>query len=251
MPRNSRNDSLKDQPFAHILVEGIDDIKIFNDKRNKDRYKNNITKFSKKYNQTVLAYLVMDNLAHIIFKIDDIESLSTCIKCINLSYSQNYNKNHKRNGVVFKSRYKSEPLSNEKELINCIAFIHNKPVELKKVVFAEDYIHSSSNDYALKNSTIIDFDFVKQIFGTIPTIPNGTNFKFLDSKADIGENIETVLKEIVDRYNIQSVDSLKNNMLLYLICKELKGRTQCSLREIALRLNVSREKVRRLMKIQF
>ena len=251
MPRNSRNDTLKDHTYAHILVEGIDDIKIFKDKRNKDRYKNNIIKFSKKYNQKVLAYLVLDNLAHIIFKIDSIEDLSTCIKCINLSYSQNYNKNHKRNGVVFKSRYKSEGLSTEKELINCIAFIHNKPVELKKVVFAEDYLHSSSKDYALKVSNISDFDLVREIFGSIPTIPNGTNFKFLESKANQGENIETVLKEIVDIYNIQRVDSLKNYMLLYLICKELKGRTQCSLREIALRLNVSREKVRRLMKIQF
>lgn len=250
MARASRNISLKDSPFVHILIEGIDDIKIFKDKRNKDRYKNNLIKFNEKYNQKLLSYLILDNTVHLIYKLDTIEGLSTCIKSINLSYSQRYNSRHKRSGVVFKSRYKSEPILTTKDLLNCISFIHSKPVNLNLVIFAEEYLHSSSNDYALKKSDIVNFDVIEECFGKIPTIPSGTSSKFLDVKFENSEDFETVLKEIVKRYNIQSVDSLKNNSLLYLICKELKVRTQSSLREIARRLNVSRERVRRLMKIQ-
>lgn len=250
MPRESRSNNLQGKPYAHILVEGIPDRKIFKDKRNKERYRFTIKKFSQKYSQKLLCYFITDNLAHLIFKIDNVQELSKCIKSINLSYSQNYNKNHKRSGVVFNGRFKSEPLNNEKELLDCIAFIHNKPVLTKQVIFAEDYIFSSANDYAEKSSTIIDIPTIKECFGKVPTIPNGSNSKFIDSDYGINEDIEAVLKEIVLRYNIRSTESLKNTSLLYLICKELKVRTGCSLREIALRLNVSREKIRRLMKIQ-
>ena len=187
-----------------------------------------------------------------IYKLDSIDGLSTCIKSINLSYSQNYNKQNKRSGVLFKGRFKSEPVSSTKELLGCLSFIHNIPVTEKTAIFAEEYLYSSANDYALRKSDMVNLDVIKDIYGEIPTIPTGTNIKFLSSDSEHYENINLVLTEIVKRYNIKSVEQFnKDTFLLYLICKELRVRTKCSLREIAEHIHVSREKVRRIMKYKF
>ena len=244
----SRHAILDNANFAHVYVEGIGDLKIFKDKRNRDRYVNTIRKFSKKYYQDVIAYCVMNDHAHIIFKVNNIDTLSTCMKSINLSYSQNYNKNHKRKGFVFNGRYQSDPLYTPQDLIQCIAFVHSDPVEQNLEKFAEDYLHSSAHEYGLSVSDIVNFDVVRSIFGgRIPLISSSTKRTFKDRTQHSAETLTEVIKELTTRFNVTK-ETMKDNILLQYITVEAYKRTDASLRDITRELEeygVSRERVRR------
>ena len=71
----------------------------------------------------------MNNHAHFLIYTQDLEDFSKFMHRVNLIYAQKYNKEKNRCGVLFRNRYESEPIYNEKYLINCIKYIHDNPVK--------------------------------------------------------------------------------------------------------------------------
>ncbi len=48
---------------------------------------------------------------------------------LNQSFSQYYNKLNDRVGTIFRNRFQSEVITDQKYLQNCISYIHNNPVK--------------------------------------------------------------------------------------------------------------------------
>ena len=145
MPREARVISSTGQ--YHIVVKSLMEIDLFRDDQDKIKYLEIVRKYEVKYGVTLYAYCIMNNHAHYI--IDCLGAdISTVIGCINSSYSNYYNRKYKRYGPVFKERFHSTPIENDRYMVTVSAYIHNNPKDIpgyeRKV---QEYPFSSLREY--------------------------------------------------------------------------------------------------------
>ena len=124
MPRIARRDY--NTSFFHVMVQGIRKEYVFTEREDIELYIRLIYTYMKKYSVKIIAYCVMNNHAHLLTYVEEIEELSKFMKCINTTYAMYYNKKYKKTGYVFRNRYRAEPIFNQEHLVNCINYIHNK-----------------------------------------------------------------------------------------------------------------------------
>ena len=121
MPRNPRS-NIK-ASFLHVMVQGINKSYIFNKEEDIKYYIKLMYKVKKENNIKIIAYCVMNNHVHILLKMNTIKDVSKYMKTINTMYALYYNKKYNRVGYVFRDRYKSQEIIDEKHLYNCIKYI--------------------------------------------------------------------------------------------------------------------------------
>ncbi len=214
MPRVPRKE-LK-TPFLHIMIQGVNKEYIFNNKKYIEKYLDIISENIKNYKITIIAYCIMNNHAHFLINVEDIQELAKFMHITNLKYSNMYNKEEQRCGVLFRNRYKSEPIYNIKYLINCIKYIHNNPVKAKMVENCEDYEYSSYKDY-INNSGVTKNKVLQDIFGVscdyASLFENTIDKRFLDieySKDDIEDYIIGGINEFINEYKIDIYEIFSN-----------------------------------------
>lgn len=151
-------------PFLHVMVQGVNKEYIFNKESYIKMYLSIFNKYKQDYEITLIAYCIMNNHAHFLVYTEDIKGLGRFMQKVNLIYASKYNELESRVGVLFRNRYKTEPIEDRKYLLNCIKYIHNNPVKAGIVNRCEDYRYSSYNDY-VKNIGIAKSDILKSIFG--------------------------------------------------------------------------------------
>lgn len=246
MPRLARESMSNDLQTYHILVEGMTSEVIFETNRYKEFYLKNINEKKTEYDIKIFAYVVMNNHAHFILNSSP-ENISKFIKAVNTIYARFYNKNNERQGYVFRGRYKSEGLENEEKIVNCINFIHYNPVSSKIVTNANEYEFSSFNDFLSKNNRIIDIFSLKSLISSLPDSLQKSNTKFLDDEYEHTESndfVDNVLTELIKKYNIKTMDDLKDAKTLGLLAGELKEKCKISLVDLQTILEINRETIR-------
>ena len=150
--------------FFHVMVQGINKDFIFSNQYFIETYINIIHKYIKNFSVTILSYCIMNNHAHLLVFTKDIHDLGKFMHIINLVYSQFYNKTNDRCGVVFRNKYKTEPIYDQKHLIHCINYIHMNPVKANMVRSCKDYPYSSYNDY-VNNTGICNNKILYELCG--------------------------------------------------------------------------------------
>lgn len=252
MPRIARKNS--NSNFYHIIVQGINKKYIFNESEFINKYKQIILSKKEKSNVTILAYCIMNNHAHFLIFSEKIEYLSKFMQRVNTSYSQYYNKIHKRVGYVFRDRYYSQDILNQKHLYSCIKYIHNNPVKAHICDSMHQYQYSSYNEF-FEKKMIINDDSIKLIFGKskdykkdfylIHNSEDSDDFSFEDIK---DKEIKEVIKEIEKRYN-KKIKELKNNkIILKQIIQQMRKETDVTLVELADILNLSKSTIHNYFK---
>lgn len=241
MPRISR--TVLNGKFFHVIVQGINKEYIFQDDKNKEKYKQLLIRGTKENEIKIVAYCIMDNHAHILIYLRNIENLSKCMQKINTIYAMYYNKKNNRVGVVYRNRFYTKPINDLGHLYLCMAYIHKNPVKAGIVEDPSNYKYSSYSDYISGNEGIITNDTSKLIFS------NNTNYKeiFLKiHKTNIDANEfeledENDYNEIINRYRQQKLSNEEIIINLYKIYN-------LSSRKIAELLEVTRYKVRKIIK---
>ena len=146
MPRIARKNMT--MPFFHLMTQGINKEYIFENNSEKVAYEKLILLQTEEFNVNILAYCIMDNHAHILIRVKEVENMSNFMHKINSQYATYYNKKHHRTGYVFKNRYKSQMINSLKHLYRCIDYIHDNPVKAGICETREQYKFSSySNLY--------------------------------------------------------------------------------------------------------
>ena len=163
IPRVARKNL--DTPYIHVMVQGVNKEYIFYKNEYIEKYLNIIKENKENYNFTVMAYCIMNNHSHFLIYTEDINDLSKFMHKTNLLYAQMYNREENRCGVLFRNRYRAEPIYDKRHLINCIKYIHNNPVKAKLVSKCEEYKYSSYKDYK-NNSGVAKSKIVKETFGS-------------------------------------------------------------------------------------
>lgn len=203
MPRVSRKDL--NTKFLHVMVQGVNKEYIFKNEEYIETYLNIIEQKKEDYNFSILAYCIMSNHAHFLIYTEDIEDFGKFMHRVNLKYSSFYNNNENRCGVVFRNRYKAEPIYDIKYLVNCIKYIHENPVKAKIVEKCEEYKYSSHFDY-LNNQGITKSEIMKKIFG------EQCDFSMLISKAEDKRFMDVdKSKKLLDKYFIESISEFVND----------------------------------------
>lgn len=161
MPRASRKSS--ETCFFHVMVQGIDKEYVFNEEKFMVKYQKLLLSNLQDYDVKLIAYCIMSNHAHMLVYTEKIEDLSKYMHKVNTIFSMYYNTKLERVGVVFRNRFESQPILNQRHLFNCISYIHNNPVNANIVEKPSMYKYSSYNNFINNN---VEKEILKLVFGT-------------------------------------------------------------------------------------
>jgi len=211
--------------YFHIITQGINKIYIFDNSNDIKFYIKSMYDLKDKYDIEIIAYCIMNNHAHMLIKSKIIKNLSKFMHDLNTRYGCYYNKKYKRVGYVFRDRYKSEGIYTEEQLYSCIKYIYDNPVKAGICNKPEEYPYSN---YKPMEKVIINGEYI-----------------FIDILEDSGAICKKVLEEFLVEKSMSVEELKKNNKQLHKLFVILKRDYNISLRDIAINLNINREKVRR------
>ena len=229
------------------MVQGINKEYIFENNIYIQEYKKIIISKLKDSNINILAYCIMNNHAHFLIYSEKIEYLGKYMQKINTSYSHYYNKVQKRVGYVFRDRYQSQEILNEKQLYNCLVYIHKNPVKAGIVDRIEDYEYSSYREF-FSNKEIINKQSINILFKNDSDYKE--NFYYIHNQ-DIRENfIDIKDKDIIDfinemeeKYNIKICNIKKNKEIMKKFIVNARKTTNVTLVELADIIGISKSSV--------
>lgn len=258
MPRIARK-SIKSE-YIHVITQGIKKEYIFK----KDMYKNEYIKLlretieMKNYKELhILAYCVMDNHAHLLIHTKDIKKLSGVMSKVNTSYGIFYNKTENRVGYVFRNRYYSQEIMDEKHLYNTIVYIHNNPVKANMVEKMSDYKFSSYNK--MKKGEVSD-ETIELLFHTKKYLKKfemihkeykGENIFEVENLCVSDEKINKVIKEFCDKNKLTMQEVRKNNAMLKEIVGKIKENYAITNKRISEILKIGKNRITQINKKGF
>lgn len=241
MPRIKRK-NLNSNIF-HIMSQGINKEYIFEKEQDKRKYRKLIFLYNNEFNIEIIAYCIMGNHVYLLIKSDRIENMSNFMHQINMQYALYYNKNRNRVGYVFRSRYKSEQISTEKYLINCIHYIHNNPIKAHICREKLEYLYSSYN-YKIKENQVIDKSWRKKYYNTKY---ENKNISFIATEEEKEQDIKETIENFLNYNKVKMEEIREKEEKLIQILKILMDK-KISMRKIEKIFNIDKKKIKRLIK---
>ena len=188
MPRSARIKSASG--IYHIMLRGINRQQIFEDREDKSRFLETLSKYKKQCEYEIYAYCLMGNHVHILLK-EGTEDLTLMLKRIAGSYVYWYNWKYHRTGHLFQDRFKSEPVENDEYFLTVIRYIHQNPIKAGFCKSVDEYEFSSYNEY-INKSNLVDTDFCLGIID---------KEQFVEFNNERNEDICLDISESVSRLN--------------------------------------------------
>lgn len=256
MPRVSRNSI--NSKYIHVITQGIKKEYIFQEDKYKQKYINLLNKFIQDYNSVnILAYCVMDNHTHFLVYTDKINDLSKVMSKLNTSYGMFYNNTTGRVGYVFKNRYYTQEIVDEKHLFNTLAYIHKNPVKAGIVKSESDYKYSSYCNYIEGQ---IKTEIIKLIFNINDKYNYLDQFYYIhenfseENIIDIKEEQETaqrkmekVVETFCNKYSYDLNYIKKDNYLLKSLIKEIQNNSDITNKAISEYLKIGKNRIATLI----
>lgn len=101
------------------------------------------------WNLQVVGYCLMPNHYHLLLHTPD-GNLSRCMRHIGGIYAQRFNRSHKKDGQLFRGRYKAVLIEKDRYLLEVLRYIHRNPLRAGQVKNLEDFPWSSHPGYLSK-----------------------------------------------------------------------------------------------------
>ena len=135
----------------HVMNRGMSRQVVFRDTNDYQAFLNVIAETHDLWGLEVLAYCLMPNHYHLCLRTPE-GNLSRVMRHVNGVYTQGFNRSHRRDGPLFRGRYKAILIDVETYLASVIRYVHLHPVKAKVVKLPEQYIWSSHGQYLRPNS---------------------------------------------------------------------------------------------------
>jgi len=125
MPRKARIDA----PGAlhHIILRGIERTLIFRDDTDVESFLDRLGSLLLESSTTCLAWALVSNHVHLLLR-TGLVPISTLMRRLLTGYAQQFNRRHRRHGVLFQNRYKSILCEEEPYLLELVRYIHLNPL---------------------------------------------------------------------------------------------------------------------------
>lgn len=130
----------------HVMNRGASRQPIFRDRRDFHNFLSILSDAWGRWKFELYAYCLMGNHYHLCLKTPEAK-LSRIMRHINGIYTQRYNRNHGRDGPLFRGRFKAMLIEDEEYLGEVVRYIHLNPVEANIVEKPQDYKWSSHQYY--------------------------------------------------------------------------------------------------------
>lgn len=234
--------------YLHIMVQGINKEDIFKHEIYKKLYLKLLQKYLNEFNVNLLAYVVMDNHAHMLIHYKNIEELSKFMSKVNQNFAQIYNKHEERVGYVFRSRYKCKEIVDMQYLYVVLAYIHFNPYKANIVSKLSDYKFSSYNNFINKKISKEDAYFLfktdkyENIFADI-------HKQYFEKYINRDEFYKKIINDFIEINDVESYELIKkDDVMLMKLIDILKNKTQLSDRKICKLLNIGKNRITTLRK---
>ena len=144
MPRSLR--TLFENAWYHVMNRGINHQPIFLSNHHKEIFISLLEKIIQKYNVKIHAFCLMNNHYHLLVH-TPFGNLNEAMRYLGGIYTQKFNHCEKKDGALFRGRYKAILIENDSQLLQVSKYIHLNPVEAKLCHQPEDYLWSSYSAY--------------------------------------------------------------------------------------------------------
>jgi len=238
MGRRNRTEIEYKGAVYHIIIKGIENVEIFNDDVDRNKFLKLLKEMSISYTVQVLFYVLMNTHCHLLLKTKK-ANLSQTMQFLNSSYAHWFNYRHIRKGHLFQDRYKSYLVLNPQYLFSVASYISLNPVEAGLVNSPEQFRWGSFRYFTLPQDTprwlkIVEFlelceitvdkfiNFVKE-----NTIKKSKNIETILNLYEINlnqNNLPKNIDNILTKANTYLGDTKNNknmrNLLIYILVKE-------------------------------
>jgi REP element-mobilizing transposase RayT len=153
-----------DGAFYHVIVRGNQRQKTFHDEHDRQSYLQRIEHYRQRYGFRLYAYVLMANHVHILIETKSV-GLSKIMQGIQGSYTQIFNRRHRKIGHLFQGRYKAILCDSDTYLLELVRYIHLNPARLKVPEDPWRYRWSSHGVY-LGKPTAVQVD-TEAVFGQL------------------------------------------------------------------------------------
>lgn len=243
MSRQARQRS--DTDIYHVILRGIDRMPIF--RRDDDRQMFlNFLRLQISAHFKVYGYCLMDNHIHILVKSDN---LSVQMHHLASLYAMRFNHKYNRCGYLFQNRFKSEAVESEGYFLRCLRYILRNPVKAGICRNPSAYRWSSYHAYFTDTRTYVNTKFLAVFFQSKQDFEEYMAVDNTDRCIDT-DQLERLTDEEVKHILNQKLSGKKFEELpkseKYGLLRELKSKTNVSLRQLARITHISYNIIRRL-----
>ncbi len=130
----------------HVMNRGIAGQSVFRDPTDYELFLQVLGDTHTLWGVEVFAYCLMGNHYHLCLRTPT-ANLGRVMRHLNGLYTQRFNRAHRRDGPLFRGRYKAIVVEREPYLASVIRYIHLNPIQAKLVKTPESYSWSSHAQY--------------------------------------------------------------------------------------------------------
>jgi putative transposase len=130
----------------HVIVRGNHRQKTFLNEGDYQAYLERLGRYRTRLGVTVYAYCLMPNHVHLLVETGS-QPLSRFMQGLQQSYTQYFNRKHRKVGHLFQGRYQAIVCDKDEYLLSLVRYIHLNPIRAKMVRKLEDYRYSGHRNY--------------------------------------------------------------------------------------------------------
>ncbi|OGW92523.1 MAG: hypothetical protein A3E74_07980 [Omnitrophica bacterium RIFCSPHIGHO2_12_FULL_44_12] len=147
MGRISRHNLLFDDCYAHVFSRSFNGMYLFREELEFEMFKVLLSELKVEYGFKIHHYCLMNTHFHLLVSISNVHGFSEALAQIKSKYTKWVNRKMKRNGPLWRDRFKSMLVENESYLYACGLYIENNPVRAGMVKRPGNWAYSSSGYY--------------------------------------------------------------------------------------------------------
>jgi len=157
MSRISRLELLYGGCYVHVISRSIRKLKLFQDNEDFEFFMGLLKKAKSRAGFRIYHYCLMQTHFHLAVRMEDPEEFSWGIRDVKRDYACKFHDKYRLSGPVWRERYKSLLVEDERYLYMCGKYIEENPVKAGLVREGMDWKYSSSRHYALgEQDNLID-----------------------------------------------------------------------------------------------
>lgn len=140
----------------HVIARGNQRRKVFLGEEDFNAYRERLARYRRRYGVVVHAYCLMPNHVHLLVETGS-APLSRFMQGVQQSYTQFFNRAHRKVGHAFQGRYKAIVCERDRYLTALVRYIHLNPVRAGLVKVPSAYRHSGHGAYlAGRGDEVVD-----------------------------------------------------------------------------------------------
>jgi len=153
--------------WYHVMNRGLNRRLIYSDREDHCTFLDTLAEGCSLFHVGVGAYCLMSNHYHALIHTPE-GNLSRFMRHLNGVYTQRYNRKHKRDGPLFRGRFKGILIQEDAYLLQVVKYIHRNPIEAGLVGGLREFSWSSHKHFVkLKDKNVAEWletDFILGFF---------------------------------------------------------------------------------------